>query len=67
SADQLGDRPAEALHGLVECLERLGRQDEADVFRPRLALAVARADVAIGSSCFCRLEEAPAAGGHCCH
>ena len=56
-----------ALHGLVECLERLGRQDEADVFRPRLALAVARADVAIGSSCFCRLEEAPAAGGHCCH
>ena len=30
-------------------------------------LAVARADVVTGSSCFCRLEEAPAAGGQRCH
>lgn len=44
-----------ALHGLVECLERLGRAAEAAPFRQRLALAQARADVAIESSCFCRL------------
>src|SRR5690606_10646067 len=43
-----------ALHGLVECLERLGRQDEAAPFRQRLELVRARADVVIDSSCFCR-------------
>lgn len=53
-----------ALHGLVECLERLGRSAEAAPFRQRLTLALARTDVPIGSSCFCRVEE-PA--GHDCH
>ncbi|MFA5551251.1 MAG: tetratricopeptide repeat protein [Trueperaceae bacterium] len=45
-----------ALHGLIECLERLGRADEAAPFRQRLTLALARTDVHIGSSCFCRLD-----------
>lgn len=45
-----------ALHGLVECLERLGRSAEAAPFRQRLVLAQARADVVIESSCFCRVE-----------
>ncbi len=56
-----------ALHGLVECLERLGRPEEAEPFRQRLAVAQARADVVIGSSCFCRLEERKPDSGHCCH
>ncbi len=56
-----------ALHGLVECYERLGRHGEAEPFRQRLAVAVARADVVIGSSCFCRLEGRPSDSGHCCH
>lgn len=55
-----------ALHGLVECYERLGRQAEAEPFRQRLAVALARADVRIGSSCFCRLEERSAGEGSCC-
>ena len=45
-----------ALHGLVECLDRLGRRDEAALHRQRLRLAAARADVVVESSCFCRLE-----------
>ncbi len=49
-----------ALHGLVECLQRLGRADEAAPHQQRLTLALARADVAIASSCFCRLGEASA-------
>lgn len=49
-----------ALHGLVECLERLGRHEEAAPHRQRLALAQARADVDVSSSCFCRLTHAPA-------
>lgn len=48
-----------SLQGYVECLERLGREEEAKVMRPRLALAKARADVAIDASCFCRLEKHP--------
>ncbi|HEX7000814.1 MAG TPA: hypothetical protein VF164_03885 [Trueperaceae bacterium] len=54
-----------ALHGLVECLERLGRRDEAAIHRQRLRLAEARADVVIDSSCYCRLEPPPHVGlGH---
>jgi tetratricopeptide (TPR) repeat protein len=45
-----------SLHGYVECLETLGRTDEAMAARPALALAQARADVAIEASCFCRLD-----------
>jgi tetratricopeptide (TPR) repeat protein len=43
-----------SLHGYHECLTRLGRSDEASRIKPQLDDAVARADVAIESSCFCR-------------
>lgn len=45
-----------SLHGLVECLERLGKNKQARMFRSRLNLAVARADVLISASCACRLQ-----------
>ena len=45
-----------SLHGYVTCLERLGRQAEAEMMRPRLNLALARADVEINASCFCAME-----------
>ncbi|KAL1835436.1 hypothetical protein VTJ49DRAFT_6708 [Mycothermus thermophilus] len=43
-----------ALHGLHECLTRLGREDEARMIRPQLQLALAVADVPVNASCFCR-------------
>ena len=45
-----------SLHGYAECLEKVGRYDEAVAVRARLAIASARADVPITASCFCRLE-----------
>ncbi|MBC8075354.1 MAG: hypothetical protein H7Y32_04705 [Chloroflexales bacterium] len=48
------------LHGYRECLQRLGRHEEAAAVQPRLDLAVARADVEINASCFCRV------GAGCC-
>ena len=45
-----------SLHGLIECLERLGKTRQVQQFRPRLNLAMARADVEINASCACRLE-----------
>ncbi|HEX2212911.1 MAG TPA: hypothetical protein VHH12_05560, partial [Mycobacterium sp.] len=47
-----------SLHGYHECLRRLGRDDEAVIIGQQLALASARADVAITASCACRLETA---------
>jgi tetratricopeptide (TPR) repeat protein len=47
-----------ALHGYHECLERLGRDDEARFVKKQLALNAATADVPIKSSCFCRLHVA---------
>ncbi len=44
-----------SLHGYHECLERLGRTDDAGTLRPQLERALAQADVAIASSCFCRM------------
>lgn len=44
-----------ALHGYHECLHRLGKCDLAALIKPRLDLAMARADVKIESSCFCRM------------
>ncbi|KAJ5162107.1 hypothetical protein N7492_007499 [Penicillium capsulatum] len=44
-----------ALHGYHECLELLGRQNEANIIKKQLSLALAEADVDITSSCFCRL------------
>ena len=49
-----------SLHGLVECLERQGEVGQARLFRSRLSLAAARADVAINASCACRLKN------YCC-
>ena len=47
-----------SLHGLHECLTRRGETVEAGHIKQRLDLAVARADVPIESSCYCRLEPA---------
>jgi tetratricopeptide (TPR) repeat protein len=49
-----------SLHGYHECLVRLGRIDEAGRIAPLLERALARADVAIESSCFCRVRPATA-------
>ena len=43
-----------SLHGFHECLVRRGKQAEAALVAPRLALALARTDVPIRSSCLCR-------------
>ena len=51
-----------SLHGYHECLERLGRDAEATMVKQRLDLAMARTDVPITSSCFCRLSP-PAGSG----
>ncbi|MFG2127396.1 hypothetical protein ACGFNV_06290 [Streptomyces sp. NPDC048751] len=51
-----------SLHGLHECLVRLGRTAEARIVAQQLKIAVALADVPIEASCFCRLE-AVAHGG----
>ena len=45
-----------SLHGLHECLRRQHKTAEADLIAPRLRLALARTDVPIESSCFCRLQ-----------
>ncbi len=47
-----------SLHGLHECLMRRGETVEATIIKQRLDLAVARADVPIEASCFCRQERA---------
>jgi len=49
-----------SLHGYVECLHRLSKHAEAASAQTRLDLAVARADVEISASCFCRV------GDGCC-
>jgi tetratricopeptide (TPR) repeat protein len=43
-----------SLHGLHECLTRRGEKVEAPLIRQRLDLAMARAEVPIKASCFCR-------------
>ncbi len=43
-----------SLHGLHECLKRRGETNEARMIKQRLDLAVARADVPVTASCFCR-------------
>jgi tetratricopeptide (TPR) repeat protein len=54
-----------ALHGLVECLKRRSDSEELPVLQARLATALAKADVAISSSCLCRTSVQPASS--CCH
>ena len=57
-----------ALHGLHECLVRLGKAGEAGIIAQQLKIAAALADVPIKSSCFCRLHAAatPTAQDNCC-
>jgi tetratricopeptide (TPR) repeat protein len=43
-----------SLHGYHECLQRQGKDDLAAMIRQRLDLAIARADVPIEASCYCR-------------
>ncbi|KAI4737062.1 TPR domain protein [Aureobasidium sp. EXF-12298] len=43
-----------SLHGYHECLVKLGMVEEAENIETQLAQAVAKADVPIKSSCFCR-------------
>jgi tetratricopeptide (TPR) repeat protein len=52
-----------SLHGYHECLERLGRHDEAAIIAQQLAVASARADVPVLASCACRLEVFSTASG----
>ena len=44
-----------SLHGFHECLTSLGRDAEADIVKQRLGLALARTDVPVRASCYCRL------------
>ncbi|MGA7325668.1 MAG: hypothetical protein WBX25_14540, partial [Rhodomicrobium sp.] len=43
-----------SLHGLHECLSRRGEKVEAALIKQRLDLAMARAEIPIKASCFCR-------------
>ena len=43
-----------SLHGIHECLTRLGRDVEAKMIKQRLDPAVARTDVPVKASCYCR-------------
>ena len=43
-----------ALHGYAECLDALGRPEEAATTRAELAIAKRSMDVELTSSCFCR-------------
>ncbi|MEU4658694.1 hypothetical protein AB0G32_32980 [Streptomyces sp. NPDC023723] len=45
-----------ALHGLHECLVRLGKDGEARIIAQQLRTAAALADVPVEASCFCRLD-----------
>ncbi len=45
-----------SLHGFHECLVRLGKTSEANIIKRTLDIALARADVPVKASCFCRLE-----------
>jgi tetratricopeptide (TPR) repeat protein len=47
-----------SLHGLHECLTRRGETVEAALIKQRLDLALARSEVPVKASCFCRLQVA---------
>src|SRR5262247_1275798 len=47
-----------SLHGLSECLSRRGETVEATLIKQRLELALARSEVPVKASCFCRLKVA---------
>jgi tetratricopeptide (TPR) repeat protein len=46
-----------ALQGYVECLDKLGQEEELARFRPKLDAARAGADIELSSSCFCRRQD----------
>lgn len=54
-----------ALHGLVECLKRRGESVELAGLQAKLTAALAKADVAITSSCLCRTSVQ--SNRSCCH
>lgn len=54
-----------SLHGYHECLQRLGNDQLAPLIKQRLDLALARADIPITSSCYCRTTH-HAAASDCC-
>jgi tetratricopeptide (TPR) repeat protein len=43
-----------SLHGYHECLTRLGKDEQAGIIGQQLAIAAARADTPVRSSCYCR-------------
>ena len=45
-----------SLHGYHECLMRLGKHHLCGLIKQQLDMAVARADIPINASCFCRIE-----------
>ncbi|HVX29672.1 MAG TPA: tetratricopeptide repeat protein [Nitrolancea sp.] len=45
-----------SLHGYHECLMRLGKHHFCPIIKQRLDLALARADVPIEASCYCRVS-----------
>lgn len=47
-----------SLHGYHECIMRLNKHDQCTMIKQRLDLAAARADIAIESSCACRMATA---------
>ena len=47
-----------SLHGLHECLTRRGEAVEAALIKQRLELALARSEVPVKASCFCRMKVA---------
>jgi len=47
-----------SLHGLHECLTRRGEKVEAALIKQRLDLALARSEVPVKASCFCRMKVA---------
>ncbi len=47
-----------SLHGLHECLTRRGEKVEAALIKQRLDLALARSEVPVKASCFCRIKVA---------
>src|SRR6188474_1886504 len=47
-----------SLHGLHECLTRRGETVEAALIKQRLDLALARSEVPVKASCFCRMNVA---------
>jgi tetratricopeptide (TPR) repeat protein len=55
-----------ALHGLAECLQRRGEDEELVAIQGKLDSAMARADIPVTSSCMCRTTAHAAQSDPCC-